>query len=189
VMTVDWDRFVASLGDTRERPFFTLLLSRQPSGPWAEAPVSEGDDLRRELQQATPKRRRLALLAFIRTQVRSVLGLESSADISEEKPLMEMGLDSLMAVELRNRLRTRLATQQSLPATLIFDYPTVAALTDHLLRQMFREETPAPLESSPDDRRDDLPGKGEGTNVLAWLEDLPDDEVDRLVALHMQQRG
>ena len=52
----------------------------------------------------------------------SVLGTEPGL----EQPLMEAGLDSLGAVELRNGLATRFAME--LPATVTFDYPTTAAL-------------------------------------------------------------
>ena len=56
-------------------------------------------------------------------------------EILKVQPLTEMGMDSLMAVELRNLLRGSL--QQSLPATLVFDYPTVLALSDFLAIQIF----------------------------------------------------
>jgi len=64
--------------------------------------------------------------AAVQAAVRSILG----ADVSPDAPLMAAGLDSLGAVELPSSLEARLGVQP--PSTLVFDYPTVAALTQFL---------------------------------------------------------
>ena len=68
------------------------------------------------------------MLAAVSATVQSILGTVPTA----EQPLMEAGLDSLAAVELRNALSTRFGVPE-LPATLIFDYPTMSALTGFLV--------------------------------------------------------
>ena len=67
-------------------------------------------------------------------QVARVLGPATPASIGERQPLSELGLDSLMAVELRNLLGACLGLEQALPATLVFDYPTVEALAGYLAK-------------------------------------------------------
>jgi aryl carrier-like protein len=68
-----------------------------------------------------------------------VLGLRDPKQIHPHQGLLEMGLDSLMAIELRNQMGRTL--EQKLPSTLIFDYPTLAELHQYLLCTLFAGET------------------------------------------------
>ena len=66
------------------------------------------------------------MLAQVQDAVRAVLG----SSVAANEPLMSAGLDSLSAVEFRNSLEARLGVE--LPGTLVFDYPTVDAITQHV---------------------------------------------------------
>jgi acyl transferase domain-containing protein/NADPH:quinone reductase-like Zn-dependent oxidoreductase/NAD(P)-dependent dehydrogenase (short-subunit alcohol dehydrogenase family)/acyl carrier protein len=80
-----------------------------------------------------------ALIAWLREQVAAVLRMEVSR-VPEDKPLRSLGLDSLMALELRNRMERSLRLKLS--ATLIWNYPTLTALASHLETRLAAELLP-----------------------------------------------
>ncbi len=82
----------------------------------------------------------------MQAQALKVLGLDAGSALDPQRPLNELGLDSLMAVELRNALS--LALGRPLPATLLFDYPTLDALAGHLGREL-SDDLPAPVIAQP----------------------------------------
>ncbi|VAW80205.1 Polyketide synthase modules and related proteins [hydrothermal vent metagenome] len=75
-----------------------------------------------------------ALMTHLQADVAKVLNIKSVETITAEARLFDLGMDSLMAVELSNRLKRDLGT--TMPSTLIFDYPTLEALADYLAREV-----------------------------------------------------
>ncbi|MFK4548175.1 acyl transferase domain-containing protein [Streptomyces tendae] len=71
---------------------------------------------------------------LVRAEVAAVLAHDSTDGIADDREFRDLGMDSLTAVELRNRLAT--ATGLRMSATLVFDYPTPAALAGHLLSRL-----------------------------------------------------
>jgi acyl carrier protein len=99
---------------------------------------------------ADPRASRAALAAFVTSAAERVLGANAGEAPARDAPLNEAGLDSLMALELRKALGTGL--DLTLPATLLFNYPTIDALIEHLAPQVGLAEAqapPAPLPPAP----------------------------------------
>ncbi|WP_371409293.1 SDR family NAD(P)-dependent oxidoreductase [Micromonospora zamorensis] len=101
-----------------------------------------GQGWRRRMAPLGTDERRIAVHAFVRGQVATILGHAAPEAVDPERALNELGLDSLTAVELRNRLSA--ATGLRLPSTLAFDYPSVSALGELLLGMV--GDTAAPVE-------------------------------------------
>lgn len=131
--------------------------ARTPAGASAEGVRTDpGPDapaaLARRLGAAPAEERGALLLTEVRALAAEVLGHdEGPSAIGPDDMLAELGLDSLAAVDLRNRLAS--ATGQPLPATLLFDFPTPRAVATHVRGQL----TEAAPHSGPDTSEDDDP--------------------------------
>jgi acyl transferase domain-containing protein/NADPH:quinone reductase-like Zn-dependent oxidoreductase/acyl carrier protein len=144
VLPADWRKFLAAFSGRREPAYFSQLRRELRRGP---AAGSGGDQrsLLRELAAARPGERREILVRRLREQAGAVLGLEPGA-VDPGQDLSRLGLDSLMAVELRNTIGN--AVDRKLPATLLFDHPTIEAVVgflvaEGLVPELDGEETPA----------------------------------------------
>ena len=127
------------------------------------------------LKGLSRQRQQELLLDHVQHQVAQVLGLDASKPIPGNQGLFESGLDSLMAVELRNRLQASLGVERPLAATLVFEHPTIESLTHHLATEVFAL---GPLVTGPERSS----GKEEAPDTtLAELEQLPQDELGSML--------
>ena len=92
------------------------------------------DGLLSRLASTPADRREEVALQFVLSEIAAVLGYASAQAVDPERAFLELGFDSLMALELRNRLN--LATQLSLPNTLVLDHPTPIATNRHILDRL-----------------------------------------------------
>ncbi|MEU8975494.1 type I polyketide synthase [Streptomyces monashensis] len=138
VTDIDWEVFGAELDKGRPRRLYAELpdLERLRAGRPAAPTASGGDenDLMATIAALGDAERRHALLELVRGHIAYVLNHPSPDDVEPARAFRELGFDSLTAVELRNTLGE--ATGMRLPATLVYDYPTPAALAEHLGEQL-----------------------------------------------------
>jgi acyl transferase domain-containing protein/acyl carrier protein/NADP-dependent 3-hydroxy acid dehydrogenase YdfG len=181
VQAIDWSVYERSTdGRSRNTAFLSEVCAsqdRQAAQPVAAATSSVRDDL-----METPLAgRNQFLVRQVQAEVARVLRLDSGTQLPSDLPLKDAGLDSLMAVELRNSLSARLECK--LPATLMFDYPTVEGVAAFVEQLIFEDSPVAALagisDASADSDLDDL---------FESIENLSAEEVDRLYQQKVQEQ-
>jgi acyl transferase domain-containing protein/NADPH:quinone reductase-like Zn-dependent oxidoreductase/acyl carrier protein/NADP-dependent 3-hydroxy acid dehydrogenase YdfG len=140
VLPVAWDEFLAQFPAGGVPPLLEEIAgaTRAPNGA-----VPATGAFVETLRGAPAKRRRALAVAHVAQTVAAVLGLADARAIGPRDGLTSLGMDSLMAVELRSRLQGGFGI--ALPATIAFEHPTVEAIADYLLAETFPAEAAAPV--------------------------------------------
>ena len=180
VMRVDWARW-RGLGVTgRVSPRFAQLL-RQAKESMPSTP--QGLPTFDAVRSAAPEERRGLLDVLVRDKVARVLG-NSADQLDVEKPLLNLGIDSLMAVELRNWVEQELRV--SLPIMELMRSPSLARLTDLLLEQLAAPEGTAITAGR--NGHATTPAGAKPEELLAHIEELPGEEVEAMLNALLAER-
>jgi thioesterase domain-containing protein/NAD(P)-dependent dehydrogenase (short-subunit alcohol dehydrogenase family)/acyl carrier protein len=166
VMRVDWRRWVQFAGKGRPAQRLRALADVHGAGPEG----ADASDLRGALQHASADERRAMVREHVRAQAARVLGISPPA-LATDRPFEELGLDSLMAIELKNQLESDLAV--SLPIRELMRVPTVDRLAEAVIRVLSGTETET----------------GEGPGDVAALETPTPSPQGSLVVLRSEGHG
>ena len=174
-MSVDWEQLFRGFPNAKG----LALLSKFRSDFQSQEKVlldrpDNGFEIHQILGSAHPSEMRTFLFDFVAKQVAEVIGYESHLDLNRKKGLTQLGLDSLMAVGLRNRLQKSLAL--NLPSTIVFDFPTLDDLVNHLFAILNEERT----EDSLDQIHQPIPDSNENT-LADDLSEMSEDEAEKLL--------
>ncbi len=172
VLPIQWSKLAQQSTLSSGSTFFEAFLSSVSA---AAAPTEAPQDVpawRIRLEAAQPEERSDLLATFIEEQVQKVLGMGQGQALDPDRSFAEMGMDSLMAVELRNRLQISLGS--SIPSTVAFDYPTTADLAEFLAQDI--------LKLTSEDTADSASGAETGSEMDSTLAELSQDEIARLLA-------
>jgi acyl transferase domain-containing protein/acyl carrier protein len=145
VAPIQWETFFRSLSTSQPPPFMAEIAVAHTETGAGDSPFAQPTprsnqaepklDFLQQFQSTFPSEQRELILNLVKEQVINVLHIPSTMQIDIEQGLTAMGMDSLMAVELSNKLRS--AFQQPIPKTIAFEYPTIKALTDYLYSEVF----------------------------------------------------
>jgi len=155
-------------------------IERASVGSPAGTPVAA--ETARRLREALPADRSRLAVEFVAAQVAAVLRVARAEALDPRQPLMDLGLDSLMAVELRSRLALGLELGAALPATLVFEHPNIEAIAGLLVR-MVAEANGAPFTAravTPSERAAAV------SEAAARIAELSEDEVEALLVKKLE---
>jgi acyl transferase domain-containing protein/acyl carrier protein len=168
VLPLDWKKWHKLYPAYMAKPFFSDLIKENlPDSP-AAGSFEPTNEFLEHLKEAPESVRLDMVREFVQKVAVGILGFPVGSRLDPLQPLNELGMDSLMAVELRNSIATAIA--QTLPATLLFNYPAVEDITTYIARLLF---------DAPVDKKG--VGSEEKRNALDDVEGLSDEEVDRIL--------
>jgi acyl transferase domain-containing protein/acyl carrier protein len=140
VARIDWASFLPLYQVAGKRSFLAQLQREVPES--AAAPAQSGSTrLVEQLTIAPAQQRKKLVVDYLRDVVAEVTRVDA-ADIRDEAGFFDVGMDSLMAVELRRRLEQ--AVGKELPSTLAMDYPRLVDVADYLLGDVLSISAQAP---------------------------------------------
>jgi acyl carrier protein len=182
VARVDWARWRGVSAAGGVSPRFAHLVQEAESNQ--DGQKADGAAIRKTLLAAPPEQRKELMLSFLRDKVARVLGA-SAAKVDVDKPLTEVGLDSLMAVELRNWIEGELRV--NLPIVELMQGPSVSRLAELLVEQLVKGDAPPPKAVAPAapvlpeaNGHAETNGK-QAEQLLGKVDELSDAEVDSLL--------
>jgi acyl transferase domain-containing protein/NADPH:quinone reductase-like Zn-dependent oxidoreductase/acyl carrier protein len=127
IIKANWQRAAKVLGSSRP-PILDLVL------PSAIAEATGDSELLRQLQEIPVAQRAVFITEFLQREVQGFLRLAQPPAATSR--FLDLGTDSLMAVELRNRLHSQFGGAFTINATAVFDYPTIGGLGEYLAAQL-----------------------------------------------------
>jgi len=175
VLPIQWSKFLGTFPADRLPPLLSEF-AREVKSDSGVVHVCDSQILQR-LGQAGEGERLKLLIVYLKEEVERVLAFDGAMRIEPEDKLFEVGLDSLMAVELQNRLQASLKC--TLSNTLFFEYPTLAAVAEYLIREALFQESSAQIQ--PESRMTDQ----KVDEMLAELEKLPEKAAEKHSGIRM----
>ena len=171
ILPVKWEQFFQIFPQTANLPF----LAKVPGNVGRRE--TDGEELKhraeflRRLQELPASAQMHFLISHVQDQVAKVMGFCPSDSLDPQRGLYEMGMDSLMALQLKHRLESSIGQSISIIATV--EHPTIAALAEYLARDVLRLGL-----YTTDNKvlRQGIPVE----DSFERIEQLTDDEVDRL---------
>ncbi|NJM22819.1 MAG: type I polyketide synthase [Richelia sp. SM1_7_0] len=137
VTPINWMKFIQQFSPGSQPPLVNNFVSQTPAKVTEES-STQHLELLHQLQETIISERENLLIARIQDEVVKVLQFDSSFRPNPRTGFFDMGMDSLMSMELKNQLEKMVGN--SLPSTLTFEYSTIEALAQYLLDKVISLE-------------------------------------------------
>jgi acyl transferase domain-containing protein/acyl carrier protein len=177
VADVDWAIFKEVYEIRRQRPFLEHIKVQQKV--MTEQDSEHQSKILQQFEEVPENERQDFLIAYLQKEIGNVLGLDLSQLPEPEQGFFDMGMDSLMAVDLKNSLEKNLGA--TLPSTLAFDYPTIKDLAEYIAQNILRWGRPG-VEKSTVQKSEVEP-----TKVALEVEQLAEEEVKASIERELEE--
>ena len=168
VLPIKWTSFFKQPARIGTTGLFDLLRPSAATHPPKEDRIP---DLGMKLKSANPVQQKKMLHDFVTRMAMSIFEIEERITIGVRQPFKTLGMDSLMAVEFSNKVGDSL--DMTMPATLLFDYPTPEELVRYLLERI---DATADKKENPLQTHLDL-----GDDEPRAIENLSEEDAEQLL--------
>ncbi|AOY84949.1 type I polyketide synthase [Moorena producens JHB] len=181
VISVQWSLLAQQWSNLDKSSLLWKLLQQDELQQQDTIKQKLNQEILEKLEKASVDSRQEILSKHIRGQVAKVLGFNSSQLPQVNLGFMEMGMDSLTTVELKNRLQAQLGI--ALPGTVAMEYPTIETLSQYILKEVMGWQSVADSENNlPELEEVDVDDQ-----ILPVIENISEEEFEALAAQQLEK--
>jgi len=179
VMSVNWSRFFEQFPAGIKPPFLSAIAHEAQSNQQAKSGSdNQQSQILQRLEKTPPNQRLTLLMSYIQREVAIVLERDPSQPLSTQMGFFDMGMDSLMALDLKNRIQVIIG--QNLPATLIFEYSNIEALAQYLISEFISEKIVTKTDIEAQEEAE------ERAKLLQEIQEFSQEELEALIERELQ---
>ncbi len=171
VVSINWEKFSEQLFENKNIPLFEYFVITKEGSKKKTTTIPRLIGI---LEKVDDDKKINVIKEFLSDNIKKVLGMNGTQKLNTAKPLSEMGIDSLMGLEIKKIIDNALG--KNLPATLVFNYPTIDALANYILSDVLNlsDITTEENEIGQDEQFDEDTG-------IKGIEDLSEEEAEALL--------
>ncbi|MCP4264051.1 MAG: SDR family NAD(P)-dependent oxidoreductase [Candidatus Brocadiaceae bacterium] len=159
VFNVNWVEYIQQFSAGVAPPFFSEMLKEKRQYVKVDkVQHAKQAGLLLQINKAPVGQRQQILFDYVREETTKMLGLDPGEPLAPQRLLVELGLDSLSAIELRNAFELSIGC--ALPAVLLYDYPTLEDVSNYLAKKIIPKEAIS-------DTHSELLQSGNGDNKIS----------------------